>query len=118
MIPGNPSKEAPRVNEIRFRPSSDVEEALAYLAKNKGISASEAASELVRWSLRWLEEFPPEPGQTIAQDLDFCRALRRQSQERLDQLLALAEVTLLDSRALERALRSRTIGGNREDQTQ
>ena len=79
------------------------------ICKKKGMSQEQVGAVMIYFCCRLLEDGGVQANMDLLADLDFGKGLRQQTERRLDQLLAVAEKTLLDSQGLQRALRSRLI---------
>ena len=76
----------------------------------KGITPEHAASLMIYSACRALEEVPFQKDTELLADLDFSRSVRAQTINRVDNLLGIAEKTLLDAKGIQQALRNRSFG--------
>lgn len=83
---------------------------LERVSANKGVTTQRAASDMVYFASRLLEEGSLQKGSDLIADLDFSRASRAQVMRRADQLLGVAEKVSLETQGLQRALRNRFFG--------
>jgi hypothetical protein len=82
---------------------------LAQVAASKGLTLEQAATQMIGFACRLLEDSPTQTGVDLASELDFARGFRGQVLRRADQLLSVGEKLLLDSQGLQLALRNRAI---------
>ena len=87
---------------------------LARVMALKGITPESAATQMVQFACRILEDGGLQKDSDLATDLDFSAAFRTRTLKRTDQLLGVAEKILLESQGLHRGLRNRSFSDAKE----
>jgi len=80
---------------------------LALIAKLKGISEAQAALLMIEYGCELLDAGKLHSDQDLKSDLDFSREYRVNIERHLDEVISLAEKTLLDSQGIQKGLQSR-----------
>jgi hypothetical protein len=99
-------------DEVLVTIPGNLQQFLDQVCKAKGLTREQAASLMVFFACRLLQESPMQPDADFLVELDFARAFRLQTGRRADQLLGLEDRLLLDSQGVHRAQRNRTIAAS------
>ena len=99
----------PIPSEVTVAVPEQCREILAHLRLSKGLDPEKAASLMIYFACRLLEECPPQKDAELLADLDFAKGMRSRTVRRADEILGHAEKVLLESQGLHRGLRNRSL---------
>lgn len=95
--------------EIAFEVPASARDTFQRVLKSRKITAGTAAAQMIAFCCQLLEETPMNKADTLPAELEFNHAIRGQTHKRADPLLGVAEKVLLESRAIQGALRNRAL---------